>query len=56
MTEFACNPSDYKQLPWVADCDQCRTLLNAGEPGLMTWMLAAARHFEDEHQIVLVGA
>lgn len=56
MTEFACKPSDFERLPWMSGCQQCTNLHMDGEPGLFTWVCAVARHFEDAHQIVLVGA
>jgi len=56
MTEFACNPTDYEQLPWQTDCDECTFYHVDPEPGLFTWVQAVAAHFCDEHQVMLVGA
>lgn len=58
MRTVEVNPSDVENIPWQSGCETClnfREFREEGE-GTTSYHFALARHMENEHKIVLVGA
>ena len=53
--DVVANPSDIESIPWARGCARCVGLRSEYHPGLHTWVLAVARHFDDDHDMLLKG-
>ena len=52
-TDVVGDPGDIEAIPGARRCARCVGLRSEYNPGLHTWVLTVARHFDDDHDMLL---
>lgn len=56
MSNYPLAPANLRHYPWQEGCSACQWFRENPDPGLSTWLLSVASHFDRKHDVQLVGS